>query len=185
MSTDFRALCAELIKQMQELHTMVWGEAPHLLDEDRGGNAYLDLDIEDVLEKARLALTQPEPVAPTDEEWEDLKERLWNQYETIGYQGERFMYDSDFGTALDLVRQELTRYARPAIQPVPVSERLPGPEDCTAQGWCWVLYRSFATWTLEPPLGQDGKHTGYTHWLPHWALPVPTPANTINQEDYE
>jgi hypothetical protein len=73
------------------------------------------------------------------------------------------------------VRYELVpaRWGTPAIQPVPVSERLPGPEDCTAQGWCWVLYRSFATWTLEPPLGEDGKHTGYTHWLPHWALPVP------------
>ena len=58
-------------------------------------------------------------------------------------------------------------------QPVAVSKRLPGPEDCTAQGWCWVFYRGFATWTLEPPLGQDGKHTGYTHWLPANALPTP------------
>ena len=56
---------------------------------------------------------------------------------------------------------------------VAVSERLPGAEDCTAQGWCWVFYRGFATWTLEPPLGQDGKHTGYTHWLPANALPHP------------
>jgi hypothetical protein len=59
--TDFRALCSELIQQLQELHTMVWGEAPHLLDEDMGGSAYLDLNIEDVLEKARAALAQPEP----------------------------------------------------------------------------------------------------------------------------
>jgi hypothetical protein len=59
--------------------------------------------------------------------------------------------------------------------PVAVSERLPGPEDCTAQGRCWVFYRffGFATWTLEKPLGQDGKHTGYTHWLPFNALPTP------------
>jgi len=57
--TDYRALCAELIQQLQELHTMVWGEAPHLLDEDRGGSAYLDLNIEDVLEKARAALPLP------------------------------------------------------------------------------------------------------------------------------
>jgi hypothetical protein len=59
--------------------------------------------------------------------------------------------------------------------PVAVSERLPRPEDCTAQGRCWVFYRffGFATWTLEKPLGQDGKHTGYTHWLPFNALPTP------------
>ena len=56
INPDFRALCAELVEQLQELHTMVWGEAPHLLDGDRGGSAYLDLDIEDVLEKALAAL---------------------------------------------------------------------------------------------------------------------------------
>ena len=67
----------------------------------------------------------------------------------------------------------LTRWGHPTPQPVAVSERLPRPEDCTAQGWCWVFYRGFATWTLEKPLGQDGKHTGYTHWLPANALPTP------------
>ena len=64
--------------------------------------------------------------------------------------------------------------AEPQPQPIPVSERLPEAGDCTAQGWCWVLYQGFATWTLEPPLGQDGKHTGYTHWLPAHALPLPS-----------
>jgi len=70
---DFRALCSELIQQLQELHTMVWGEAPHLLDEDRGGSAYLDLDIEDVLEKARAALATPPPEPPEDDDrWPHL-----------------------------------------------------------------------------------------------------------------
>ena len=70
----------------------------------------------------------------------------------------------------------LQRFA-PTPQPVAVTERLPGPEHCTAQGWCWVFYKGFATWTLEPPLGQDGKHTGYTHWLPSNALPTPEATN--------
>lgn len=60
------------------------------------------------------------------------------------------------------------------LTPVPVSERLPGPGDLNDKGWCWVLYRGFATWALEPPLGQDGKPTGYTHWLPANALPLPS-----------
>jgi hypothetical protein len=68
---DFRALCEELIQQLQELHTMAWGEAPHLLNEDSGGSAYLDLDIEDVLDRARAALAE-QPVEPTDEELLDL-----------------------------------------------------------------------------------------------------------------
>ena len=74
--------------------------------------------------------------------------------------------------AIDIAIQA-ARWGHPMPQPVPVSERLPGPGDCTAQGWCWVFYRGFATWTLEPPLGQDGKHTGYTYWLPANALPTP------------
>jgi hypothetical protein len=55
-------------------------------------------------------------------------------------------------------RAVLTRWGRPAVEPVPVSERLPGPEDCDDKGRCWWLAR------LPFP---------FTHWLPHWALPVP------------
>ena len=68
------------------------------------------------------ALAQPEPEGVTDEEWCVLKMRLWEQYETVGYQGERFMYDLDFYTALDVARQEITRYASPTIEPVPGAE---------------------------------------------------------------
>ena len=72
--------------------------------------------------------------------------------------------------AVDHARAVLAEYGTPTPQPVLVSKRLPGLGDCTVQGWCWVFYKGFATWTLEPPLGQDGKHTGYTHWLPADAL---------------
>jgi hypothetical protein len=116
---DYRALCEELIQQLHELHTMVWGEAPHLLDEDRGGSAYLDLDIEDVLKKARAALAaQPEPAELTDEDLYDLAE-VFN------------------GEPVAAMRRALEIWGTPAIQPVPVSERLPGPEDCDEEGRCW------------------------------------------------
>jgi hypothetical protein len=68
------------------------------------------------------------------------------------------------------------RRIRDTIEPVPVSERLPGPEDCDAQGRCWLLYRSASvnrtpTWSLvHRRLILDAP---YTHWLPRWALPVP------------
>jgi hypothetical protein len=79
----------------------------------------------------------------------------------------------------DTIRKALEQ-ARPTIQPVPVSERLPGPEDCDAKGMCWMLYRSTsmnrtATWSfahrcciLDAP---------YTHSLPHHALPTPEATN--------
>ena len=70
----------------------------------------------------------------------------------------------------------LTRLGRPAVEPVPVSERLPGPEDCDAEGRCWLLCRSASmnrtpTWRLVHR--RSILDAPYTHWLPHWALPVP------------
>jgi hypothetical protein len=60
--------------------------------------------------------------------------------------------------------------SRPAIEPVPVSERLPGPEDCDAEGRCWLT-----SVDVEPGWVADNPEqcTNWTHWLPHWALPVP------------
>jgi hypothetical protein len=37
---------------------------------------------------------------------------------------------------LGILRDLLARYTRPTTEPVPVSERLPGPEDCDAEGRC-------------------------------------------------
>jgi hypothetical protein len=53
----------------------------------------------------------------TSEQWDAIKDRLWSRYETVGYQGERFIYQGDFDTALDDARQELTR----ATLPIPNS----------------------------------------------------------------
>ncbi len=132
-----------------------------------------------LIERASSPRAQPEREGPTDEEWEDLKERLWDQYQTVGYQGERFMYDADFYTALDVARQEITRHARPTIEPVPVAERLPGPEDCDAKGRCWVGCPEFSDdgdygpTTFNPSWELAPFAQGDTHWRPHNALPVP------------
>jgi hypothetical protein len=137
--TNWRALCEELADRLQ--HAITSANADSYYGENR-----------DAVDRARTALAQPEPhpahVAgasymeayrmgresalaqpesqwPTDEEWDAIKDRLWRHYETTGYQGERFIYQGDFDTALDVARQELARFARPAIEPVPVAERLP------------------------------------------------------------
>jgi hypothetical protein len=111
MMTDFRALCAELT---------AWAEktSAHYFQPP------------DVLLRARAALADGpavpqgrEPAAvitePSDEEWDALVERVWDKYQTVGYQGERFMYDGDFGSALDLVRKELSRWGH---QPAPPAD---------------------------------------------------------------
>jgi hypothetical protein len=158
MTDTFRALCAEL--------SFIWGRSTNPDD--------LFENMIPLVARARVALAQPEPVAPPDEA---LLASVRHFY------GDQAAADMGAEDDLRTARAVLARWGTPANQPVPVSERLPGPEDCTAQGWCWVLYRSFATWTLEPPLDEDGKHTGYTYWLPHHALPMPAPANNTREEN--
>jgi hypothetical protein len=91
--------------------------------------------------------------------------------------------DGDFfalAPLMDRARAALARWGSPSIEPVPVSERLPGPEDCDADGRCWCGSGGFidetgdmpvempASWELREPDSQDD-------WvLPHYALPVPT-----------
>jgi hypothetical protein len=62
-----RELINQLYTELQEIHSLVWAEAPHLLGEDRGGRVDLDLNIEDVLEKAReyLAAHKSTPTGGT------------------------------------------------------------------------------------------------------------------------
>jgi hypothetical protein len=111
MTDTFRALCAELANYLQGRKDLEcgWGE------EDPE---------QDLLDRARAALAQPEPQGPS----------------------------------------------RPAIEPVPVSERLPGPEDCDAEGRCWWWDDDDDMWRLSEH--RPWLPAWWTHWLPHWALPV-------------
>jgi hypothetical protein len=69
------------------------------------------------------------------------------------------------------------------LRPVPVSERLPGPEDLKDL-YCWWWHEEIGDvlphWVFA---SAELAENQYLAWLPHWALPMPTPANTINQED--
>jgi hypothetical protein len=66
----------------------------------------------------------------------------------------------------------------PAVVPVAVSERLPGPEDCDEDGFCWMGYGyklpgvdekdSYAMWMLMPSEESSGKV-----WAPANAIPLP------------
>lgn len=64
----------------------------------------------------------------------------------------------------------LERLSPPQL--VPVSERLPGPEDCDAQGRCWHFAPAegfgAAGWSFYQGSEDD------THWLPAHALPLPS-----------
>jgi hypothetical protein len=78
---------------------------------------------------------------------------------------------------------------RPTTKPVPVSERLPGREDCApwpgepdATHWAWAGKCVDGGWEWSQlsmlglgsnTLGRIIAGGGWTHWLPHHALPVP------------
>ena len=114
----------------------------------------------DLLFRARPYLGQPEPKEPTVMEIIALADEI--EAEGLGQ--------------VDLVRRALARWGRPAIEPVPASERLPGPEDCDTEGRCWWFRGDSpilnAYWDLSK--GDSADPVPPTAWLPHHALPVPT-----------
>ena len=64
--------------------------------------------------------------------------------------------------------------------PVAVSERLPGPEDCDAEGRCWWFAPEtevdFGGWTFgttEICANSQWVDWENTNWLPAHALPLP------------
>jgi hypothetical protein len=144
--------------------------------DDHGGK-WPDEDVEalyNAFTRARAALAQPEPVGPTVMEIIALAFEI--EEEGLGQ--------------IDLVRRALARWGRPAIQPISVAERLPGPEDCApwpdepnATPWAWAAKCTYGEcewvqlsmlWLGSNTLGRIIAGGGWTHWLPAHALPIPT-----------
>ena len=61
------------------------------------------------------------------------------------------------------------------VGPIPVSERLPGPEDCNAEGKCWMFGNVEGDWRLISIINPGVPKLKYcfSHWLPPNALPFP------------
>jgi len=106
---------------------------------------------------------------PTDEE---LKALYWEAFKNAAPCGA--------GQSWLAGLRAVARWDRPAIEPVPVAERLPGPEDCDkrVQVWAWRTYDPADDdcgefWALIPSRWLEQAPELYSHWLPHHALPVP------------
>jgi len=59
----------------------------------------------------------------------------------------------------------------PALQPVPISERLPEPKDCDAEHYCWRWNTIGGLWARQPLARRWYEFE--SHWLPAYALPLP------------
>jgi hypothetical protein len=101
------------------------------------------------------ALAQPEPEGATDAE-------LIMMWATT-----RYIDQPEGGLAYG--RSVLTRWGRPAIEPVPVGERWPEFSDCDQQELVWAWNPILDHWKLTRL-----NRSIHTHWLPHHALPVPS-----------
>ena len=145
--TDFRALCAELLQELE--HGSAWDYQQALKDQ------------------ARAALeAQPEPQGPTNERltW------LWNHLQVsrrqlMALRGENCLDDTDYQ---QFARSVLKQWGRPAIEPVPVSERWPEFSDCDLFERVWAFNPVLDHWKVTKI-----NQFIHTHWLPYWVLPVP------------
>jgi hypothetical protein len=123
----------------------------------------------DELEGALLA--QPVAEGPTDDKLMDIA--LATDLVFFPYKGRGcaspYMEGTDItAEVLAYARAALAKYGTPTPQPVAVSERLPGPEDCLDEGWAWFFNRRIGWRQAGLPVSP-----GYTHWLPANALPTP------------
>ena len=122
----------------------------------------------------RQQLSQPESEGMTDE---DIQRIALSLPATCDWSPEHTHWTKSWNVSLTglliFARAILARYARPAIEPEPVAERLPEPEDCDARGWCWYWHPGEECWEMVPVV--TGTWDEWSHWLPHCALPIPTP----------
>ena len=160
MTTDYRALCAELVDSLHK-HTSMW----------EGHESEL-------VARARALLAQPVAEGPTDEELDVIERQCWIPTDVCNDAGCEYLLDHR-----RFARAALARWGRPTPQPVAVSERLPKPEDCDELETCWqwepdinghhplgLWERVHRDWVSDPD-------SDTTHWLPANALPTPEATN--------
>lgn len=111
-----------------------------------------------LIDEAHAYLDQPEPEGPTESDLSVLFYRHVGEGSEVG-----------FG---DAIKEVLARWGRPAIQPIPVSERPWEREGwCDSDGCCWGFDAD--SWSFEHRCW--GRAGSWTHALPHYALPIPEP----------
>lgn len=117
----------------------------------------------------RVALAEPRPEWPT---LDDILELCADHEFMLGVDGAN--EDESAKGLLEIARAVLARYGGQPPKPIPVSERLPGPEDCDAEGRCWLgapadIHDS-ASWRLARP---SERFSDDIAWLPAHAMPMP------------
>ena len=198
MTSPYRAMCAELLADYEQCRyrSELHDRARALLDQPVAEGPTDDGEVAELVEWLRESLDcalqsgnsksiknhcrlldllgrpTPQPVAegPTDEEieeWADAcPEAPLEEMDPEVHGWRRCFTAKEFS---ETIRAALDRWGRPTPQPVAVSERLPGPEDCifpTGECW-WFDPHADGAWYVDTFQGN------YTHWLSANALPTP------------
>ena len=157
MTPDYRAMCAELLCSLENY--------PVQPSRDR-----------DLCDRARALLAEPEPEGPTDQELLRCGKIATPCYNLK-------LWERELNMMRAAIAADRARWGRPTPQPVPVSERLPKPEDCDAEGRFWAGRSESedwsADWTLATPeaVAVFCEFSPQTVWLPAHALPTPEAPN--------
>ncbi len=160
MTTDFRAMCAELVATLAE----------RIDDKGDAGPYFAHAAL--LLTRARAALAEAvpegkEPASVIEQPTIMQLIELSDEIEAAGL------------GQIDFARAVLARWGNSASQPVPVSERLPRSEDCDAEGKCWWGRSESndwsADWTLatHEAVAEFYEFSPQAVWLPAHALPLP------------
>jgi hypothetical protein len=134
-------------------------------------------DARAVLARWGRAVTPPAPEPKAAPEVGEVAELVvWLTMLRDNSTGIATRYDERLARIATLLQQPSE--PAPAVVPVAVSERLPGPEDCDEDGFCWMGYGyklpgvdekdSYAMWMLMPSEESSGKV-----WAPANAIPLP------------
>jgi hypothetical protein len=129
-----------------------------------------------VVDNARAALAQPEPKRRTPAPDYDRVSEIATEAQiraAAHYLKKKKNCDGDLIPAIEYA---IARWSRPAIEPVPVSERPWEREGwCDAEERCWLCGNVEGDWRLMDPSNTGVPQLKYcfSHSLPHHALPVP------------
>jgi hypothetical protein len=162
MTDQFRAMCAELADALENARRIIDGA---------DGTLHINT-AEFVLTRARALLTQPVAEGPKPMVDYSRVPEIATEAQirsAAQYLVKKRNCDGDLIPAIEYA---IARWGHPTPQPVPVSERLPVPEDCLDEGWAWFFNQRIGWRQAVLPVS-----TGYTHWLPANALPTPETAN--------
>ena len=138
---------------------------------------YIYRELQELKPLVAAALAQPEPEVLARVEFGDTEFNCPSDVVLAQYCDDWFFGNPrDEVDPVDLCRGAIKLFAQMPT-PIPVEERLPGPEDCDAEGRCWLRGNVEGDWRLVDPSNTGVPQLKYcfSHWLPRHALPVPLP----------